>query len=588
MSESIHERIQRLVREILTVHFELFPILLADKGVPTEEQRQRLDALARALMDVRAEGTLSEGGRPVPFKVDTQASPPLITINERLVGQVDDDEFLYALHQPVSELLNLSPVTVGLVLQTRDDRQLRSLYSKAMKKLDGEAVRLTSVPAVVEQRIQLFENRIGRTIEAFGESSFVMLDGAEHFARKLRKAPRGWPDWGVVRKAEFIQSAVQTLEEALEDTKSAPDAELLGELCWDSLDLSPQSFLRQAAQQLRSSDGVDVRGALTALSEMVEADDQDVSPGIERWSTYAALASAWDELFRSEQRVLSWTPGRRPTPRISVFDPPVKSIRLNEPESLPWNEPLLSWSVREQKALKDLLTGLKRTLDDQIDESSGADADWFEAGRTSAMGVDSPAVDYKLDILASRKPLPNQYDEAMLEALRGNFARMMEQFESLDEASQKRAVTMLRSAYDGFFGQAKDVWKRRFQAIDDFDPVEAFGMLVGELRHVLGTNVVFDPFESPREASIRHVPTFAIVVAWPQDENDISVSLPLTSLRYTFHDTPVRLRLVETGGSNTVWLNDIDVMMETINQFPTENVLKSVENDNVQVIIQPE
>jgi hypothetical protein len=415
-----------------------------------------------------------------------------------------------------------------------------------------------------------------------------MLDGAEHFARKLRKAPRGWPDWGVVRKSSFIESAVETLGEALGETQSAPDAELLGELCWDSLDLSPESFLRQAAQQLRSSNGVHVRDALRALSEMVEADNREVSPDLERWSTYAALASAWDELFRSEQRVLSWTPGRRPTPRISVFDPPMRTMRLNEPESLPWSEPLLSWSVREQKALKDLLTGLKRTLDDQIEESSGADEDWFDAGRESSMRVDTPAVDYTLEILASRKPLPDDYDEAMLEALRGNFSRMLEQFESLDAGSQNRAVTMLRSAYDGFFGQAKDVWKRRFQAIDDFDPVEAFGMLVGELRHVLGTNVVFDPFDSPREASIRHVPTFAIVVAWPQDENDISVSLPLTSLRYTFHDTPVRLRLVETGGSSTTWLSDVDVMMETINQFPTENVLKSVENDNVQVIIQPE
>ncbi|MGM0558182.1 MAG: hypothetical protein ACQEVA_17490 [Myxococcota bacterium] len=586
MPESIHERIQRLVREILTVHFELFPVLLADKGVSRREQRMRLDALARALMNVRAESNVSVGGRPVPFAVDSDASPPVITVNEKLVAQVDDDEFLYAFHQPISELLRLSPVTVGLVLQTRDDRQLRSLYSKAMKKLDGEAVRLTTVPAVVEQRIQLFENRLGRAIEAFGESAFVMLEGGERFGRQLRKAPRGWPEWNVVRKASFIKSAVQTLTDALADIERAPDPEVIGELCWDSLDLSPQSFLRQAAQQLRSADGVDMTEALAALSEMVEADDEEVSADINGWSTYAALAAAWDELFRSEQRVLAWTPGRRRTPGISVFDPPVRSLRLNEPESLPWSEPLLSWSVREQKALKDLLTGLKRTLDDQIDEESASNVDWFTERTPAEMSVEQPAKEYTVEVLAGRTPRAENYDDLMIEALRANFGRMNAQFVELEPASQKRALTMLRSAYDGFFGEAKEVWKRRFQAIEAFDPVEAFPILMGELRHVLGTNVVFDPFDSPETAELRHVPTFVVVVAWPEGADSISVSLPLTSLRYTFQDTPVRLRLVQCNGSEPAWLGDLDIMMETIREFPTEDVLKAVENDRVQLMVE--
>jgi hypothetical protein len=575
-----------LVREILTVHFELFPVLLADKGVGQRDQRVRLDALARALTNVRAESNVTVGGRPVPFSVDSDASPPTVTINERLVAQVDDDEFLYAFHEPISALLNLSPVTVGLVLQTRDDRQLRSLYSKAMKKLDGEAVRLTTVPAVVEQRIQLFESRLGRAIEAFGESSFVMLDGGERFARQLRKAPRGWPEWNVVRKASFVDSAVETLRDALADNQRAPDAEVLGELCWDSLDLSPQSFLRQAAQRLRSAEGVAVQDALEALAKMVEADDEEVSADIDGWSAYAALADAWDELFRNEQRVLSWTPGRRRTPDISVFEAPLRSLRLNEPQSLPWSEPLLSWSVREQKALKDLLTGLKRTLEDQIDDNDDQTEDWFEPRVSAKMAAAPSDTDYHIEVLAGREPRPDDYDDLMVHALRANFGRMNEQFEQLDSAARKRAMTMLRSAYDGFFGEAKEVWKRRFQAIDDFEPAEAFSMLMSELRHVLGMNVVFDPFASPLTAEIRHVPTFVVVVAWPRAAERISVSLPLTSLRYTFQDTPVRLRLVGTDGTEATWLSDLDVMMETIREFPTEVVLKAVENDRVQLMVE--
>lgn len=585
MSESIHERVRRLVREILTVHFELFPILLADKGVGQRKQRVRLDGLARALMDVRADSSLTEGGRPVPFSVDTDASPPLITINERLVAQVDDDEFLYAFHEPVAELLNLSPVTVGLVLQTRDDRQLRSLYSKAMKKLDGQAVRLTTVPAVVEQRIQLFERRVGRAVEAFGESSSVMLEGGDRFVRQLRKAPRGWPDWSVVRKSSFIKGAVATLSEALGCSERAPEPELIGELCWDSLDLSPQSFLRQAAQQLRASDGIDVKPAVVALAEMVEADEEDIPEELESWSTYSAIATAWDELFRSEQRVLSWTPGRRGTPCISVFEAPVRSLRLNEPESLPWGQPLLSWSVREQNALKDLLTGLKRTLDDQIEDSGGSDRDWFDSDASATMDVEPTDSTYGVVILTGRRPHPEGYDELMLHAVRANFGRMVEQFEQVDDAEKKRAIGMLRSAYDGFFPDAKDVWKRRFQALGDYPRSEAFGLLVAELRHVLGMNMVFDPFESPNGAEIRQVPTFAVVLAWPEEADDVSVSLPLTSLRYSFQDTPVRLRLVRTDGSQAVWLDDLDIMMDTIREYPTEDVLKAVENDSVHLLV---
>ena len=586
MSEAIHERVQRLVREILTVHFELFPVLLAEKGVSPKVQRRRLDGLARALNNARCEPRVTNDGRPVPFDIDANATPPMITVNEELVGRVDDDEFLYALHQPVAEILELSPVSVGLVLQNRDDRQLKSLYNKAIKKLDSSAIRLTTVSAFVDQRLELFEDRLTRCAESFGDSFLAPLEGSDRFARQLRKAPRGWPAWDKIRASSFINEAVELFSNTVGECEGVPAPELIVELCWESLDLSPQSFMREAAQQLRSAEGLDVKKALRSLTAIVDTTDQEFSPDVENWSTYATLAEAWDQLFRSEQKVLSWTPGRRRTPRISVFESPLQSLMLNEPDSLPWQEPLLSWSVREQQALTDLLTGLRRSLEEQLEDDSTSVRDWFEGGSNDSMRVDADVPQYDVEVFKSSDPMPDNYDQLMVRALRANFSRMCAQFESLDPASRTRAVSTLRSAYDGFFGDAKDVWNRRFQAIDALDPVDAFGMTVGELRHILGTNVVFDPFESPKSEQLRAVPTFVIIGVLPAGQDSVGMSLPLTSLRFTFQDTPVRVRLVEVDEDELLWRGDVEVMMETIRRHPTETVLNAVENDHVHLMLE--
>ncbi len=588
MSESIELRINRLVRELLTVHLDAFLILLAEEGVSVDDQRQRMDALVRALLDVGVDDTLSDGGRPVPIATDLSASPPSIRLHRKLIDSVEDAEILLAFQQPVAEILGISQVGVGLVLQCRDDRQLKALANKAARQLDGERVHLTQVPAIVEQRMNLFEERLSDFAEQFGDSVFLLLSGMDDFTAKLKRASRGWPDWSVVERSSFMKGAVDEIGVAVEGVEDAPAPAALVELCWESLALSPQSFLRHAAQKLRADGSrVDVEDALRKLAHIVDENSGELSQYLDDWSAYGELSKAWTELFREEQRLLSFAPGRRSTPQVSVFGRPLQTMRLAEPESLPWGAPLLSWSMREQNALRDLLVGLRRTLAEKRPGVHIETAEVTVDSDEKPLRVTGGSDELQVQVVAGEHSLPDNYDELLEHTLNANHQAMLGQFDRLEPSQRKRVLQTLRAAYGGYFGEAKEVWDRRFQAWQKWDEREAFTILCTEVRHVLGPQVIFDPFQEPRESQLRMVPTFTVLVPRPEDTDRTMLYAPLAALRSTFQDTPVRVRVVEVFDDDTpsLWVGDLEVTLQTIEEHKTETVLKSVENDSIRLLV---
>jgi hypothetical protein len=484
--------------------------------------------------------------------------------------------------------LEISQVGVGLVLQCRDDRQLKSLSNKAAREINGERVQLTQVPAVVEQRMNVFEERISKFAEEFGDSVFLLLSGMDEFTKKLSRAKRGWPDWSTVERSPFMKGAVDEIEVAVEGIEDAPDASVLVELCWESLDLSPQSFLRHAAQKFRAQDSrVDIEQALRKLANIVDQQSDKLTRGLDQWSAYGEVAKAWTGLFREEQRMLAWTPGGRGTPPVSALATPLKTMRLCEPESLPWDAPLLSWSMREQNALRDLLVGLRRTLEEKRPADHLGEFDIPIDTDIAPLQIDVDDTSLKVQVVAGEHELPDNYDELLESALNANHQAMLTQFDRLEASQRKRVLQTLRSAYGGFFGEAKDVWDRRFQAWKKWDEREAFTILCTELRHVLGSAVIFDPFEDPRTFNLRMVPTFTVVVPRAEDVDRTMLHVPLAALRNTFQDTPVRLRVVDVydDGSRCVWGGDLEVTLQTIEEQKTETVLKSIENDSVRLLV---
>ncbi|QDG50790.1 hypothetical protein FIV42_08620 [Persicimonas caeni] len=588
MSESIELRTKRLVRELLTVHLDPFLILLAEEGVAVADQRRRMDALVRALLDVGVDDTLSDGGRPVPVMTDLSQSPPSIRLHKKLIDNVDDSELLLAFQQPVSEILGISQVGVGLVLQSRDDRKLKSLTNKAARQLGGDRVHLTQIPAIVEQRMSLFEERLSDFAEQFGDSVFLLLSGMDDFTEKLKRAKRGWPDWSVVERSSFMKGAVEEIGVAVEGLEDAPDPAALVELCWESLALSPQSFLRHAAQKLRAEQSrVDVEQALLKLARIVDEESGELTGQLQEWSAYGELANAWSELFREEQRALAFAPGRRSTPPVSVFGLPLQTMRLCEPDSLPWDAPLLSWSMREHNALRDLLVGMRRSLAETLPNSHGEICDITTKSDEKPLQVAVADSALQVQVVAGEHSLPDNYDELLARALQANHQAMLRQFERLEASQRKRLLQTLRSAYGGYFGEAKAVWDRRFQAWQKWDEREAFTILCTEVRHVLGAQVIFDPFQDPRESQLRMVPTFTVIVPRPEDTDRTMLHVPLAALRNTFQDTPVRVRVVEVfdDTDQCIWGGDLDVTLQTVEEHKTETVLKSIENDSVRLLV---
>lgn len=587
VSESIELRINRLVRELLTVHLDAFLVLLAEEGMSINDQRRRMDALVRALLDVGVDDTLSDGGRPVPVATDTSTNPPTIRLHKKLIEGVEDAEILLAFQQPVAEILQISPVGVGLVLQCRDDRQLKSLANKAARQLDSERAQLTQVPAVVEQRMRLFEERLSDFAEQFGDSVFLLLSGKDDFTAKLSRTKRGWPDWATVERAAFMKGAIEEIEVAVEDFDDAPAPDMLVELCWESLDLSPQSFLRQSAQKLRTQDArVDVEQALRKLARIVDEESGALDEVVDRWSAFGELSEAWNELFREEQRVLAFTPGRRGTPPVSVLGAPMDTMGLCEPESLPWNSPLLSWSMRERNALRDLLVGLRRTLEEKRPSNEIDTFDLAVDSDEAPLDVDVDDAALQIQVVAGEHTLPDNYGALLERAMNACTQGMLAQFDRLDASSRKRLLQVLRSAYGGYFGEAKEVWARRFQAWKQWDERKAFVTLCTEIRHVLGPAIVFDPFQEPRGSELRMVPTFNVVVPRPEGTDRIMLHVPLAALRNTFQDTPVRVRVVEVDDdARCLWGGDVDITLQTIEEHPTETVLKSIENDSVRLLV---
>jgi hypothetical protein len=589
VSEPTELRIRRLVRELLTVRLDPFVTLLAEEEVPVDEQRRRLDTLVRALQQIEVDSTLSDRGRPVPVKVDADSKPPKIRVHRKLIDKVDADaDLLLAFHQPIAQILEVSPVGVGLVLQCRDERQLKSLAKKAARQLESEKTLLTQVPAVVEQRMNLFEERLGEFAERFGDSVFLLLSGSEEFGAKLSRASGGWPDWTAVEKSSFMKGAVDEIVVALEGIDGAPPAALLVELCWESLDLSAQSFLRHAAQKLRAQQtDLDVESALRRMAQIVEPNGGGMSRSVGDWGAYGDLSTAWDDLFREEQRLLAWTPGRRSTPAVSVFGAPLRTMRMCEPESLPWEAPLLSWSMRERNALRDLLRGMHQTLLEHRTNTILEAPEILVDSDETLLDVDGGDVTLNVQVASGEQSLPDDYEALLGRALNACQQSMLAQFDRLEPSQKSRVLQTLRSAYGGYFGEAKQVWKRRFQAWKKWDEREAFTILSTELRHVLGPAIIFDAFQDPRETELRMVPTFTVVVPRPEGVDRTMLHVPLTALRNTFQDTPVRVRVVDVGDDDEpcTWGGDVEVTLQTIEDYATEMVLKSIENDSVRLLV---
>jgi hypothetical protein len=592
VTEQTQKRVRRLVQEILNNHVEVLLVLMAESGHPHPVQRIRMDSLVRTLQACTVEPALMDGGRAVPYVLEEASPASHLRFNGAMLQHIDDQEIMMALSRPIATMLDLSSVTVGLVVKERDERQLTALANQTARQVSQQVAKLTEIEAIVEARVNLFEERLYQLVYRLAERSMTQLSTTEQFIGQLIKRSSRWPDWMEVEPYDYITDAIRHCASALDGTEGLPGAATLVELVWESIGLSTESFLRIAARTLRSSGGAHRRSfTLRTVARVVHEEGEELSEELTTWSTFSELSAAWKELWKKEQELAGSRNANLDVPAVSVYDPPGEVMGLSEPESLPWQFPLLCWTVRERDALKDLIVGLAQALG-KTQSSTAAPQIYLNI----LEAYDSPLKIHEGPFNVGLKPLavdvapPPNYDETLLRALTSAYMTTRVQYGTLDEGSRQRAFHLLLGGYTGYMPQAKPVWDRRFNKIKELERGEAFATLVTKLHHVLRLPILFDIFEEPDTdtAMLMPMPAFNLIAAFPEGVDQVPLYIPLGALKPALGTAPIRIRVIRVPSDPSqacTWLCDHALTLQELRTQSPDMMLRAVNNDILRMLV---
>lgn len=611
MSETIYERVYRAIQGILRDHLEVLVVLLAESGMDASEQRERVELLVGMLDSVQFEKRLCERGRDVPlqFVWDPTGQPgavPELRLNEQLLGRVDEQEIFSVLSRPVASLLGLSSVVVGLVFREQDARQLKMLALSVAQGLEVPAVRLTAIRSWVSGRVELFLARLRAVIDLVAVRPPEDVGSADVLIAQLMASAEQWPQWFDVEDLPYIQALVGWADRALVGAEDMPPAQLLVEICWEGTALSVQSFLRHAARVLRGYSGsIDRKSMLHILAHAVTSTHKSSSSvQLSDWPGLSELEQAWKELWVREQMLAGGRNADSQAPELSVFDAPGLAMRLSEPETLPWELPLLCWTTREYEALRDLLLGMTRSLNCLAWMNESTSEFVFSAQTPVSSGLLMNG-----DFRVQMQPVRSNWSKDLRQndgelgeqkrAFGASFSAMRQQFAELDEGSKQRVNNVLFSAYSGYLPQARAVWQRRFSGIRELEPGVAFERLALEFNKILRLPIILDPFDTPLENELLAMPALSLVVAFSEKANahnsldryeQAVVRVPMSAWKSLLGNVPIRLRVVgvplDSSGDCT-WLCDRELTLRDLNSQPLENLLRAVHNDMLYLSVFP-
>lgn len=576
----IEERLDRLIRETWDTHLEILGLLMAENQVPREEHVSRLDTLVSCFAKREVESTLFEEGRRVPTLLDEETDPPVLKVNSELLGRVGDSEILFALARPIAIILGISPLSVSLALQTRDERSLRNLANKATRKLDETPVRSLEVPAYLNDKMAVFTTRLSTVAASLGgEPEGLEIELSDEFHDSVKNTT-GWPEW--IDIGDAFGGTVEALGSSLEGTGLEDEAESLVEQLWDGLGVGTQSFMRNAGRVLRGNNTERLVDILAAFSTAAAATDSSYSDRLASWSNLSDLNDAWINLNRVEEMVFGVStvdPERTP---VSVIAPATKSFGLDEPDSLPWNVPVCCWSAREQNALRDLFVGVTRTL------PSAAEHEFFSYESIWKPEVPALQIDEEsrrslgIQVVAIGMELVTPEPDVWSQAWSSSMRTLLNQYDALPEAHQTEMNRMLRKAYDDFFPEAHTIWARRFYDWESKSNRDAYEQLMGEIQRVMNAPVMFDAFVRPTVGEMAPFPTLTFTV--PVSDEKTPVWIPLSALASTVHGAPVRVRAVHVQGS-CHWVCDRSLHLNKLESQPVDLIVRSVHGDALQFAI---
>ena len=588
VSEAIRARVSSFARQTIDLHLPLLLGTIAERGGSVEYQADRAARLVEILSTTRLEPQLMRQGRPIPVELRRVESGVELRINQAMLERVDDHALANAMATPVAKVLGLPPSTVSLILNLSDERQIRGMVSQ----ITGEhlVVALTRIERLMRWRLATLEERLSRLVDGTHASGSV--SGTEGFLRALGQIEGQWPRFEEVSATPYIGGWVELVRAEMGRTAFGESAEKLVEMLWESLVISPQSALRQAAQTLRGlSLKGDPRRMLSMLARALGEEGMPVDGSLHQWPSFEDILESWELLNAREDALIGARRGVEVAPKISVFTPPGESMGFSEPKNLPWDQPLLCWSMRERSALGDLLKGMAQSLEremgprrngrldeaaflEQAEALSGAP----RLGRQTLWQVNVPTVmpECALD-----------FPRLMRRGFQVTSKAYREAFGNLGMMEQIQALNLAKGAYTGYLKSSAAVWKRRLVTDPDASPAEAFEVYLNGLARALEWPIFVDVFEEGIEEPKRaKIPAFTLLAVWTEGKDFAPLWLPVEAIGESLAQAPLRVRniAVRSDGS-AIWLGDHHLERSEMRALSTEGLLRGIHDGAILLTI---
>lgn len=585
MTETFEARFNRIARQILDSRLELVALMMGEAGMDAADARAKLTTLVTALRAPMIEDTIFDGGRRLATDVQTGGRTTKIRLNRELLERVGDSEVMTALAKPVAEIAGVSAVSVSLAFQ-EDDQVARDLANKALRRADYPVVRPAAIVEWMAFRIETMTARLQAMCAHLGRASVFDVSSAEELYTAVADAPT-WPEWVDVSSIEWAKNVTETVSDALDGTDYEAHASALTELLWDSLALSPQSFLRHAGRTLRGLGGdlSLVDDLLVALSKAV-AQEGTVSMDLVDWAAYSDVYEAWEELNRHERAMFGPVLLRDRTPDASVIEPARFAFGLDEPKELPWDAPLVCWTTREQRALRDLLVGFVKTLPGHTEDAIEANQNLY-LPEEAPLGVGGAPRTFGIQVVALNADTALGVPASFSRAYSSGLHRLLEQFDGLPPARQSSVIQSLRQGYDDLLPESRPIWARRFYDLDSLEQRAKFRRLATAPNELFRTPVFFDPFRDPRSGELAPYPTlvFPVGVAAP---GKVPFFVPVTALTSTLNGSPLRVRVIDVPPStegHPTWICDRGLHLTKLSKQAVELILRAVRGDALHMAV---
>lgn len=589
MTETVEQRIDRIMRELLNTHVDLLALLLAEAQVPPEVQIERLDQLVRTISSREMKPTLFDGGRRVAYVLDLDSTPARLELNEELLERVDDNEILFALAAPIAQLLELSQLSVAIALQAQDERHLRNLATKASRRLDTPMARATDVSSYVDIKMKILSRRLEAFTAALGHPRDFNLEASDELREALR-SHSAWPEWVDVSQVEVAARALRGVHDALQDTEYAAHGSIFIEQLWESLGVSPQSFFRNAGRRLRSENVENLEEVLKALAASIARTDAGFSDRLRDWKSYSEIYEAWSALARVEKTLFGISDKPVDARPVSVLEPVGVAFGITEPDSLPLKLPLVCWSAREYGALRDLFCGHAQTMPGAPTLSFASFEELYETD-TEPLDVESSQRSVSIQMIALDSDVVPADPRLERRAFSSTLNTLLTQFDALPNQHQVEAIRMVRRAYDDYFPERKRIWARRFHTLQRLEPREAYRAVLTEITQALNVPVVFDPIVKPSVTEVAPFPTLTFVVPLLESLDERSAFwIPLSALSSTASGAPLRLRIVETPSEKARgcgWCCDRTLNLSKLEAQPLDLIARSIYGDCLHFAVNP-